>query len=218
MKRREFLDDISKESLEQIIPCFLPKKKQYQRGSVILSYPDASNQPMHIGILETGAARLEVLDADGEMFQLEGFQQGDVFGEMFTLPLTNYEYIVTAEEDCRVIFLDYEHVITPCEHVCSHHTQMISNLFIMTAQKTQEMSFHLSVLNQRNTREKILCYLKYVRMMEDIAGDEEFRIPMTLSKLAEYLRVDRAAMTREIRGMKDEGMLESKNRRFRLLA
>lgn len=217
MKRRELLDDISIESLERMIPCFRPIVKKYVKGETILTYDDAEDvKPNHIAVLQHGRAKLEVLNIEGDIFRLESYEDGDVFGELFTLPLYANEYIVTAEEPCRVIYLDYNHVITPCEHVCHHHTQLISNLFVMTAQKTQELSFHLSILNQHSIRDKLLCYLKFVRVAAGVPEGGEFTIPMTLSKLAEYLRVDRSAMMREIRSMKNAHLLESTQRRFKL--
>ena len=219
MKKRELLDGISRMALEKMIPCFRPIIRRYGKDETILSYSGEERQTLkQIAVLERGHARLEMLDIEGDIFRLESYEGGDVFGELFTLPINSNEYIVTAEEDCRVIYIDYNHVITPCEHVCSFHTQLISNLFIMTAQKTQELSFHLSVLHQHTIREKLLCYLRFTRVASDAEGNQAFEIPMTLSKLAEYLCVDRSAMMREIKSMKKDRLLDSNQRTFRLYA
>ena len=215
-KRKELLDDISIASLERMIPCFRPIIRRYRKGDTILTY-DGSEQHF-IAVLQHGSAKLEVLNAEGDIFRLESYEEGDVFGELFTLPLHANEYIVTAEDACRVIYVDYKHVITPCEHICHHHTQLISNLFVMTAQKTQELSLHLSILNQRSIREKLLSYLRFMRGSSGAQGDQEFSVPMSLTKLADYLCVDRAAMMREIKSLKDEGLLDSNQRAFRLYA
>ena len=209
MKKRELLDGISRMALEKMIPCFRPIIRRYDKDETILSYSGEERQPLkNIAVLERGQAKLEMLDIEGDIFRLESYESGDVFGELFTLPINQNEYIVTAEEECRVIYIDYNHVITPCEHVCSFHTQLISNLFVMTAQKTQELSFHLSVLHQHTIREKLLCYLRFTRSSLERAIGEAFEIPMTLSKLADYLCVDRSAMMREIKSMKNEGLLD----------
>ena len=217
MKRRELLDNISMDALEKMIPCFRPIVRRYKKDEEIITY-SGEEEKQHIAILQQGRAKLEVLNIDGEVFRLESYENGDVFGELFTLPINSNEYIVTAEEDCRVIYLDYTHVITPCEHICPFHTQLISNLFIMTAQKTQELSFHLSVLHQHSIREKLLCYLRYVRVASEKSIGEYFEIPMTLSKLADYLCVDRSAMMREMKSMKNDKLLNSSQRTFCLYA
>lgn len=213
MERRRFLDGISMEAIEKMIPCFRPVSKRYAKGETILTY-SGEERNQHIAVLFSGRAKLEVLDIEGDIFRLESYEEGDVFGELFTLPINSNEYIVTAEEASRVVYIDYNHVITPCEHVCTFHTQLISNLFIMTAQKTQELSFHLSVLHQHSIREKLLCYLRFMRSALKPDAKGNFEIPMTLSKLADYLCVDRSAMMREIKSMKTEGLLNSTQRRF----
>lgn len=215
MDRQQILTNINEASIQKMIPCFKPITKRYNSGDTIITY-NGSNQN-RIAVLESGSAKLEAINIEGDIFRLESYQAGDVFGELFTIPLSTYEYIVTAEDKCRVIYIDYAHVMAPCDHVCPHHTQLISNLFIMTAQKTQELSFHLSVLNQHSTRDKLLCYLKSIQLGKGISYGNEFEIPLTLSKLAEYLRVDRSAMTREIKAMKEEGILDSSQRTFKLL-
>ena len=217
-ERRQFLDHIETNELEKMVPCFHPLTRRYKKGEKILTYSGegTDEREMHVAILHNGTAHLEVLDANGDVFNLETYHNGDVFGELFTLPINSNEYTVYADDACRVIYLDYNHVITPCEHSCRHHSQLISNLLIMTAQKTQELSFHLSILNQRTIRDKLLVYLKYVRTQCQVTGTAEFEIPMSLSCLAGYLCVDRSAMMRELKSMKTEGLLHSNQRKFEL--
>ena len=157
-----------------------------------------------------------MINADGNLFRLESYGDGDVFGELFTLPLHGGAYIVSAEDDCQVVYIDYHHTITPCEKICHHHSQLISNLFVMTAQRTQELSFRLSLLHLPNIREKLIHYLRFVRLAEGAAPGESFLLPMTLTSLADYLCIDRSAMMREIRALREAGVLDSDRRSFRL--
>ena len=215
MQKASLLDRITPESLQKMIPCFKPLIKRYGKGETILSYEDGA--PTHVAVLLKGSARLEVINTEGDAFLLEQYKEGDVFGELFTLALDSAAYLVTALEPAQVVFIDYQHIITPCEVSCPHHTQLISNLFLMTAQRTQELSLHLSLLNQPSTREKLLAYLRFARSQAGAEGAAPFQIPLTLSQLAEYLRVDRSAMSREIKAMKEAGLIEAEKRVFRLL-
>lgn len=219
MKKKTLLDQISFASLEKMIPCFKPLIRRYRAGEVILSYSgDTDKDPQYVTVLLKGRAALDMLNHEGDAFRLEEYREGDVFGELFTLPLQSSAYIVTAEEDAQVVYIDYQHTVTPCEKICHHHSQLISNLFIMTAQRTQELSFHLSLLSQSSIREKLLQYLRYVRLSEGAAVGEAFTIPMTLTRLAQYLSVDRSAMMREIKALKEAGQLDSDRRCFTLYA
>lgn len=218
MQKRYYLEDISEESIRQMIPCFKPVIREYQKGQIILSYPDTGAVTNHLAVMLSGSAELQMVDEDGDVFLLEELGEMDLFGEMFTLLVSGYEYLVVADSPCRIMFVDYRHVVTPCEKLCPHHSQLISNLFVISAQKAQEISFHISVLGQKTTREKLLYYLKYARLLAGAKGGEDFELPCTLSRLAEYLQVDRAAMSREIRAMNEEGLIESSQRKFRILA
>ena len=240
MEKVRLLDHISRESLNRMIPCFHPLTRSYARGALILTYE--GGRPDKVAVLSEGTARLEILNEEGEIFLLESYEKGAVFGQLFSLPLDNFVYLVRATTDCTVIYLDYDHIITPCAELCAHHSQLISNLFMMTAQKSQELTMRLSILSQSTIREKLLTYLKHVRSRqperEEPAGegpgktsggadratkaklqlDRPFTIPISLGQLAEYLMVDRSSLMREIGAVKKEGLIESKNRTFRILA
>ncbi len=217
MAKTRLLDNIGQGSIKMMIPCFKPIKKKYRKGDTILTYE--SGKISNIAVMSQGTARLEILNEDGDLFLLERYGAGDVFGELFSLPLENFDYIVKALSDCTVIYLDYNHIISPCETLCDHHSQLISNLFMMTAQKAQELSLHISILGQSCIRSKLMTYLKHIRSRsfrdsESPESNRLFTIPMSLVHLSEYLMVDRSSMMREIRAMKDDGLIESKNRQF----
>lgn len=219
MGKMTLLNNITPESIEEMLPCFQPVVKHYKAGETILSYSSqAFNQ---IGVLLKGNAKLEFFNADGDDFLLETYEDHDVFGELFSLPLDNFQYLVTATTDCVVIYVSYEHIITPCPHLCPHHNQLISNLFVMTAQKTQELSLHISILNQSSTRGKLLAYLRYIRAKNGVRkneqGEEIFTLPISLSQLAEYISVDRSAMMRELKAMKTAGIIKGNKREFSIV-
>lgn len=215
MKKINIIHKISQESIGKMVPCFKPIYKRYRAGETILSY--SYEEVRKVALLKSGAAKLEILNSDGEAFLIEYYSSGDIFGEFFSLPIENYEYIVTAIQPCEVIYIDYEHIIRPCVNLCEHHSQLISNLFIMSAQKAQELSLHISILSQSNIRNKLMAYLNYARGVSPTDNDGFFRIPMKLVDLAKYLHVDRSAMMREIRQMKADGIIDGKSRMFKLL-
>jgi len=215
MDKRNIFDRISKESMDMILPCFKPYWKNYSTGETILTYD--SSAPRRVEVLERGSAKLQILNEDGDIFLIERINEGDVFGEPFALPLNSFAYMVTAETDCRVLFLDYEHIIKPCKNLCEHHSQIISNLFIMAAQKSQGLSLHISFLHQNSIRQKVLAYLNYASSISPKTSDGYFTIPMSLVDLSEYLNVDRSAMMREIKAMKSDGLIDGNRREFRLI-
>ena len=107
---------------------------------------------------------------------------------------------VTAAEDCRVLFLNYERVLSRCENHCPHHARLEQNLMRIIMRKVQRLSERVEVLSRRSIREKLLCYFS----MQQVREGESFTLPFSLSRLAEYISVDRSAMMRELKKMKEE--------------
>lgn len=215
MQKRKVLDDISRESRALMLPCFEPWWKDYMAGETIMTYD--AGIPKNIAVLEKGSAKLQIINESGDVYLLEHIYEDDLFGEMFSLPLDSFEYVVTAETPCRVMFVGYEHIIKPCENLCNHHSQFISNLFMMAAQKSQELSLHISLMHQSTIRQKLMAYLSYVASSKGTRSDGSFEIPISLAELAEYLSVDRSAMMREIKAMKNDGLISGNRREFILL-
>ncbi len=214
MEKVRFLDNISAESIEKMLPCFKPVFKDFMAGETIISYSD---NPEQVAILLQGSAKLYFSDIEGDYGLLETYDEGALFGDVFSLPLSGYEYTVTAVTDCHVVFISYHHILHPCCKTCDHHSQLINNLFLMTTQKSQELSLHINILGQSTTRKKLMAYLQFVQAGSGVKEGDAFEIPMSLGALSEYLCVERTAMMREIRKMNEEGIIESNRRQFRLL-
>lgn len=207
MSRHFISDGISGESIRKMLRCFSPDFRTYAPGETIMRY---STLPKKIGLVRTGKARLESLDADGNANLLEVYGERELFGELFCLPLDNFEYLVTAEQECRIIFIEYSHVVTPCAKACAHHSQLINNLFLMTAERSRALFLHLSILSQPTTRKRLLAYLRHI---QGSLGTNPFELSVSRSEMAEYLQVDRSAMTRELRRMEADGLLELNKKR-----
>lgn len=208
MKQYMLSNGLSQSSIKQMFQCFQPQIKTFSSGETVLRYSDKSDD---LGLLVKGTAILHMIDADGFVSLLETYEKEDLFGRLFHLPLEGFEYLVETEKGCQVLFMNYSHIIHPCPKLCEHHSQLINNLFLMAAHHAQRLSLHLNIVNQPTIRKKLLAYLACLRSQ---SGENPLTIPMTLSALAEYLCVDRSAMTREIRLMNQEGVIRSSRREF----
>ena len=103
----------------------------------------------------------------------------------------------------RVLFIAYEHVIKRCENACKFHSQLVSNLLQMIAQRASQQANRIYVLSRNSIRKKIMTYLN------SIAAEKQTKtviLPMSYTTFAEYLSVDRSAMMRELKNLADEGL------------
>ena len=171
--------------------------------------------PQKIGVVLEGHARLYYCDADGNQSVLEELFRNQVFGELFLMPVGMQDYYVKACEPCRVLFIDYEHIIKRCQNACAHHSQLVSNLFRMTAQKSQLQANRINVLTQPTVRQKLLTYFDILCQQNE---SRRCTVPMPYSALAEYLCLDRSAMMRELKRLGDEGLIERNGRHIRLIS
>ena len=139
---------------------------------------------------------------------------GEIFGEAYVAPesgtLLND---VVALEDSSVFFFDVKRVITTCSSACRFHTMVVQNLFFAISEKNRGLVQKLNYMSRRTTREKLLSYLSEEAKKQNSPYIE---IPFNRQQLADYLSVDRSAMSNELCKMRDEGLLEFEKNRFKL--
>lgn len=207
----KFFDGVSVEDVRKMIKCFDTAPKTYRSGETIT---ELSYQLSSIGLVLSGKAHLYCIDYDGNAQTIEYFKKDDVFGELFCLPTGTLEYIVEADRDCEVLFIPYSTITSPCSNLCSCHIEVIRNLFLMAARKSQELALRISFISRKTTRAKLMTYFEY---MSDMAGSSTFETHISLSKLADYLCVDRTSLMRELRHLKEDGIIDSDRRKIKLL-
>lgn len=211
MNQAKIFEGINEKEQESIFECFSVSKRRFYAGEQILVYSEQLN---NICIMLSGEARVYSLDEDGNSSVIEYLYKDDVFGEVFHFPFKGLEYIAEAEKDSEVMFIDYEHIIHPCSRACMRHTLLINNLFAMTAEKLQTLELRINILAQRSVRQKLLAYLEYAGRS---ANGEKFSAGMSITELAAYINVDRSSLMREMKRMKEEGIIWSEGRWFRLM-
>lgn len=121
---------------------------------------------------------------------------------------------VTAEMKSAVLFLDVRRILTVCGASCPFHSRVVQNLASCLAQKNLRLTEKLTHITQRTTREKLLSFLSAESIRQGASG---FDIPYNRQQLADYLSVDRSAMSWELCRLRDEGVLRFHKNHFELL-
>ena len=197
---------IDDDGLKRLALCMRMRVSRFQPGEQIAVLGTTIEK---VGILLEGNAHIEMSDADGVCTRMETLADGDVFGELFFLPHEDRFCVVVSDTDCRVMFLDWKHVIRPCPQSCEPHGRLIANLFQLAAEKNRQLSMYTDILSQRSLRQKLLTYLEGLARE---TGSRTVTLPMSLAALSEYLCVDRSAMMRDLKNMRREGILEADKR------
>ena len=203
--------DITDKEVEAMIQCFRMRRCRFHPGQIICTYGESAGE---VGVLVSGEAELVRLDYAGNRTILERLETGGVFGESlaFTPTLGDCVEVVSAVGS-EVLFMEYSHIMKRCENACAHHSKLVQNMFRLVAEQTRRLSQRVEVLSRRSIRDKLMCWFQLRRLA---AGADSFTLPFTLSALADYISADRSAMMRELKRMKEEGLVEMDGRRVTL--
>ena len=133
-----------------------------------------------------------------------------MFGEIFTSNL-NSEYYLVATSDCDVLFMEYNGIIKRCKKACPFHSILVDNVFKLMSNKIMDNNEKIEVLMNKTIREKLRTYFS---LMSKKRGKKSFHLPFSYTDLADYLSIDRSAMMREIKNLKDDGIITVDNKKI----
>ena len=205
-------DGISETEYAAMLHCFETYEQSYFSGALIRTFDDRNRS---VGILQSGRADILRLDADGGNTVLEQLEEGSIFGEMLAFSGAEQENIcVVCTQSCQVLYIDYEHIIKRCPKACAHHSTLVQNMLMLLSQKALLLSQRVEILSCRSIREKLLHYFSLCAHQQ---GSASFRLPFSMSALADYICADRSAMTREMSRLKREQIISVDGRKITLL-
>lgn len=200
------------QEIDAILDCLSAQKRTYAKGETIFSMGQSVGE---IGVVLTGSVHLLRVDYWGRQSLLHRIGALETFGEAFASLGSGLRFDVIAAEESEVLFLNVERVLTTCSAACRFHHRLIRNLLTLLAAKNLELTKKLDLLSQRSTRGKLMEYLSAQAALH---GSAVFEIPFNRQQLADYLSVERTAMTTELSRMVQEGILRVDRRRFELLS
>ena len=184
----------------------------FRKGDII-NFEDEKIK--HVGIVVEGSVDMIKEDIWGNKTMLVRSRKDDVFAETFACGSDNLSTVTfQVSEDATILFLPFNRVMHNCTMACQFHHQLIENMVHVIANKNRDLMRKVEVVSKRTTREKLLSFLSIQAQLQQT---RYFEIPLGRVELAEYLCVDRSAMTRELSKMKEEGLIDYDKNCFRLL-
>lgn len=211
MSQCPLFDGIEMEDLYAMMGCIGGKTATAQKNQSICREGDPAT---HVGMVLSGAVRLEREDYYGNRSIVAHIGPGELFGETYACAgIKNLPISVVADEDSQVLLMDCRRITTTCSHACAFHSRIIFNLLRVVAGKNLVYDQKIQVTSRRTTREKLMTYLLNQAKLQ---GSNSFRIPYDRQELADYLEVDRSGLSAEISKLRKEGILESERNYFTL--
>lgn len=191
--------------------CKNVQKKSFRKNQTITTYIQKRNQ---VCILLSGEADLVRYDLNGDKSIIEHFNKNDIFGEAFYIVTTNNELSVEAKKNCDVLFFIYDNIYQKCRNNCKFHQILSANFSNLILNKVMDLNTRIEILTKRTIREKLRGYFNILSTRN---LSKTFTLPFSLTDLADFLSVDRSAMMRELKSLKDEGFIKKNGNRITLL-
>ena len=212
LKRTQLFSGVSDTEISAMLNCLQARMINIKKGEYV--YREGEHLD-NISVLVKGKLLVQHNDFWGNRNIINVLHVGEMFGEAYVAPesgaLTND---VVAEEDSTVIFFNVRKILTVCSTACRFHSMVIQNLFFAISEKNRKLVQKIGHMSKRSTRTKLLSYLSDEAKKNN---SSHFTIPFTRQQLADFLCVDRSAMSNELCKMRDEGLLEFEKNQFTLL-
>lgn len=207
-----FFNGMRDEEILSILHCVQASTVARPRGAYILRAGDTTEV---MGLVLSGSVLILQEDLWGYRNILSKCTAGDFFGEPYAATsgaVLNVNAV--AEDDCALLFLNVKRLLMSCPTACGHHQKLIRNLVSVLANRLLVFNDKITHVSKRSTREKLLSYLSTESVRQ---ASLSFDIPFDRQQLADYLCVDRAAMSVELSKLQKEGILKTKRRHFELI-
>ena len=206
----DLFENVRNNEVLELLKCIGIKTKTFKKDSVILKQTGKID---FLGVILSGNATITKTDSMGNKTIVEELKMNDIFGHnIVCCGLDKSPVDIIANNECEVLFLPFEKVVTPCSKLCSYHLQLIKNVMKMISKRNSLLNDKIDIIGQKTTRDKILALLDTYRTDEKV-----FSIPYSREEMAKFLHVDRSAMSRELCRMRDEGILRFHKNHFELL-
>ncbi|WP_077074796.1 Crp/Fnr family transcriptional regulator [Aedoeadaptatus urinae] len=200
---------ISESEIEELLLCLGAHERKFQKVDVIFR---AGSPVDEFGLVLSGSVNIVVNLYWGNSIIFGHVGKGEVFSENYAaVPGKELLCDVVACEDTRVLFLKMQSVMTTCRKGCAYHNRIIQNMLRISAQKNLNMSSRMMHTASKSLRERLLSYFSEQALER---GSAHFTIPFNRQQLADYLAVNRSAMSNELSKMQEEGLITFRKNEF----
>ena len=211
MRNSPLFSGMTDDEILSILDCMNGTVKRYQKDAVILRSGDIVH---NVGIVLSGNVHIVKEDFWENDNILTCLGNGQIFAEAYAcLGTERLEINVIAKERTDVLFINVNKIMNVCTSACEFHSVLIRNLLWSLAEKNLVLTKRIEHTSKRSIREKLLSYLSE---QSKKARSPEFEIPFNRQQLADYLSVDRSAISNELSKLRNEGLIDFEKNKFKL--
>ncbi len=211
LRNSPFFQGLTDEEILSVLHCVNATTMKKEKDSYVFRVGDSTES---MGLVLSGSVLAVQEDLWGHRNIVDRIGVGEYFAEPFAAtPGAVLNMSVVAVEDCEIMLMNMNRLMQTCVSACAHHNKLIRNLVSVMARKVLNLNNKITHMGKRNTRDKLLSYLSAESMRQ---GKLSFTIPYDRQQLADYLCVERAAMSVELGKLQKEGYLKTNRNHFEL--
>ena len=212
LSKCDLFADIDPADIPGMLTCLGASVRSAGKNMEILAEGESA---AFVGILLSGSAHIARQDYYGSRSIVGSVAPGELFAESFACAgVQAMPVSVIANEPCEVMFIHCRRITVGCSNACGFHSRLIYNLLGIVARRNLEFHQKLEITANRTTREKLMAYLLLQAKEKDT---DTFEIPYDRQALADYLGVERSAMSAELSKLKKDGIIDFQRSRFTVL-
>ncbi len=205
MDELSIFKNMSHEEIDNVLKSIGARRISFRKDHIIISSLVDDDL---IGVIINGKASIIAYDYQGNRDIIDSLEYGAVFGKPFSY--INNDVSIIASTDCEVLFMDYQLLSSNS----SKYNKINYNINCLLTNKIYSLYEKLEILSKRTIREKLITYFEIISKKR---GKRSFNLPITYIELADYLSVDRSAMMRELKKLKDEKKISTNGKKITLL-
>jgi len=211
LSKTQLFRGTDEDEIKAMLNCFGASTKRFEKGETIFHAGDVID---HIAMVLDGSITIENDDIWGNRSILNHTEPGMLFGETYACIMGTPMLVnAVAAKKSAVLFLNIGKVLKICPNSCGFHNKIVTNLLHISAEKNLHLSQRILHTSSKTIRGRLLSYFSEQVQKH---GSYRFTIPFNRQQLADYLNVDRSAMSNELSKMKADGILDFEKNTFTL--
>lgn len=200
---------IRKHEIEAMLTCLSAEERTYRKDAYIYRAGDVTGR---LGVVMEGAVNIIKDDVWGNRKIIENIGGGQIFGETYAcLKGEPLMVDVQASERSRILFMDVNRILTTCSSSCDFHNRLIRSLMYVLAGKNLMLTKKMDIITPKSLRERVMVYLSQESVKQ---GCRTVTVPFNRQQMADYLSVDRSALSAELSRMQRDGVISYEKNRF----
>ena len=193
---------IREHEIEAMLTCLSAEERTYGKDAYIYRAGDVTGR---LGVVMEGAVNIIKDDVWGNRKIIENIGGGQIFGETYAcLKGEPLMVDVQASERSRILFMDVNRILTTCSSSCDFHNRLIRSLMYVLAGKNLMLTKKMDIITPKSLRERVMVYLSQESVKQ---GSRTITVPFNRQQMADYLSVDRSALSAELSRMQRDGVI-----------